>query len=240
MCNFALMNLLCNYKSETFEESDLGYYIIHNSFTELYSISYTGECSSHLVGQDLMIPKHYSEVVYKQKVSFMPFEFIETKIPGFKSNTKALVHEGIYITYLSESGNSFHLMQALFKKAQQMTSLHKNLVYFWLHEKTLVVLLFKDKQFYMGNLFEVENHAEVLYFVTASMQDAKFDTMPYYLVGDISEKDEQSLGNDFEKLSIHMDVYNRKMPYSSNGSLGASNFASSLMYLFSCALPEVF
>jgi hypothetical protein len=234
------MNLLCNYKSETFEESDLGYYIIHNSFTELYSISYTGECSSHLVGQDLMIPKHYSEVVYKQKVSFMPFEFIETKIPGFKSNTKALVHEGIYITYLSESGSSFHLMQALFKKAQQMTSLHKNLVYFWLHEKTLVVLLFKDKQFYMGNLFDVENHAEVLYFVTASMQDAKFDTMPYYLVADISERDEQSLGNDFEKLSIHMDVFNRKLPYAANRTSDVPNFASSLMYLFSCALPEVF
>lgn len=240
MCNFALMNLLWEYKAETYEDSDLGYYMIHNNLTELYSMSYTGECSSHLIGNDLEIPRHYTEVLYKEKVSFMPFEFIETKIPGFKSNTKALVTEGIYITYLSENGSSIHLMQALFKKAQQMISMHKNLVYFWLHEKTLVVLLFKDKQFYMGNLFEVENHPEVLYFVTACMQDAKFDSMPYYLVGDVSERDEQSLGNDFEKLSIHMDVFHRKMPYSVNRVNGVSHFASSLMYLTTCALPEVF
>lgn len=234
------MNLLCNYKSETFEESDLGYYVIHDNFIELYSISYTGECSSHVIGSDISIPSHYTEVLYKERVSFVPHEFIETKIPGFKSNTKALVSEGIFITYLSEKGESLHLLQSLFKKAQQMTTIHKNLVYFWLHEKTLVLLLFKDKQFYLGNLFEVENHAEVLYFVTACMQDAKFDSMPYYLVGDISERDEQSLGNDFEKLSIHMDVCHRKMPYSVNRANGVPNFASSLMYLTTCALPEVF
>ena len=112
--------MLCNYKSETFEESDLGYYVIHDNFTELYSISYTGECSSHLIGQDLSIPKHYSQVLFKEKVSFMPFEFIETRIPGFKSNTKALVYEGIYIAYLSENGKTSNFIWEIYLKLRIM------------------------------------------------------------------------------------------------------------------------
>ena len=232
------MNLLWQYKSETYQESDLGYYILHDNLIEIYSVDHTGVCSSHLIGEKLVIPRHYKEVIFEEKVWFTPLEFIESKLPGIHTNTRALIDEGIYISYQSDNGDAIHLIQPIFQKAFSMTSKHKNLVYFWNHGSTLMLLLFKEGQLHLGNVYQVGHHAESVYFVTAAMQDAKFDTMPFYLVCDADDRDSQILGSDFEKLGIHMDIFHNERPYSAKGNFPNMVFAGSLMYIFSCALPE--
>lgn len=234
------MNLLWEYKSESFQVSDLGYYILHDNLVELFSVDLAGKCSSHVIGNELVIPNHYKRVLYDEKVWFMPLEFIQTELPGLRVNVKALVDEGIYIAYQSDSGVSAHIVQPVYQKALQMIHRHKNLVYFWVHEHTLILLLFKEGHLFLGNVFEVQNHTEVVYFITATMQDAKFDTLPYYLVCDANEGDSQVLGGDFEKLGIHMDVFHNEKPYLVHGKLPDMVFANSLMYLISCALPEAY
>jgi len=234
------MNLLWEYKSESFQVSDLGYYILHDNLVELFSVDLAGKCSSHVIGSELDIPKHYKRVLFDEKAWFMPLEFIQTDLPGYRVNVKALVDEGIYVAYQSDSGVSAHLVQPVYQKALQMIHRHKNLVYFWVHEQTLILLLFKEGQLFLGNIFEVQNHTEVVYFITAAMQDAKFDSLPFYLVCDANERDSQVLGGDFEKLGIHMDVFHNEKPYLVTGKLPDMIFANSLMYLISCALPEAF
>jgi hypothetical protein len=128
----------------------------------------------------------------------------------------------------------------MFTKAKQISEIHKNLVYFWLHEGKLVVLAFKDKQFYMGNSYAVTNIAEVIYFVTAIMQEAKFDTMPYFLAADVSETKSDQLGIEFDRFGIDLQLVNSKMPYTSVSQIPDLHIATNLLILSSCALPEEF
>jgi hypothetical protein len=128
----------------------------------------------------------------------------------------------------------------MFTKVKQMSELHKNLVYFWLHEGKLVVLAFMDKQFYLGNSYDVMNIAEVIYFVTAIMQEAKFDTMPYYLAADVSETKADQLGLEFERFGIDLQLVNSKMPYVSINQIPDTHIATNLLIISSCALPEEF
>ncbi len=234
------MNLLWEYKSESYQVSDLGYYILHDNLVELFSVDLLGKCSSHLIGSEVVIPEHYKQVIYSEKAWFMPKEFIKTVLPGGELNVKALIDEGIYIAYNATNGVTVHILQPVYQKALQVLQKHKNLVYFWVHEQTLILLVFKEGQLFLGNIFEVQNHTEVVYFITATMQEAKFDALPYYLVCDANEHDSQVLGGDFEKLGIHMDIINSEKPYMVQGNMPDMVFANSLMYLFSCALPEVY
>ena len=213
------MNLLWEYKSESYQVSDLGYYILHDNLVELFSVDLMGKCSSHLIGSELVVPEHYKQVLFDEKVWFMPMEFIQTGLPGQKLNVKAMVDEGIFVAYEFNSGIAAHIVQPVYQKALQMIHKHKNLVYFWLHEHTLILLIFKEGQLFLGNIFEVQNHTEVVYFITATMQDAKFGSLPYYLVCDANERDLQVLGGDFEKLGIHMDIFHNEKPYLVQGNL---------------------
>lgn len=234
------MNLLWEYKSERYQESDLGYFILHDNLIELYSVDHTGTCSSHVIGRQIEVPQHYKEVIFEEKVWFMPLEFVDVKLVGLEANTRSLVDEGIYIAYESENGDAVHLIQPIYQKAVRMTKKHKNLVYVWYHGKTLILLIFKEGQLHLGNVFDVDGHVDAVYYITAAMQDAKFDVQSHYLVCDADEKDAQVLGNDFEKLGIHMDIFYNEKPYQKSSEFPNMVFASSLMYIFSCALPEAY
>jgi hypothetical protein len=92
----------------------------------------------------------------------------------------------------------------------------------------------------MGNSYDVMNVAEVIYFVTAIMQEAKFDTMPYFLAADISELKADQMGTEFEKFGIDLHLVNSRMPYTSVNQIPDTHIATNLLIISSCALPEEF
>lgn len=239
MCNFALMNRPWQYRSENFDEKDFGYYLKHGEVTHKITVSVEGEMTSHEIGSEVVIRDGDKEVVYENGISFYPAEFIGTKLPGVFLNTKVEVLDSVYLVYESNNVN-YHLAQSMLSKSKKMTDLHKNLVYFWYHGETIIALIFKDKEFYMGNSFRALNQAEVVYFVTAMMQDAKFDTVSYFLVGDIAESKADQLGSEFERLGIHMEFINSKLPYISRTEIPDQHIATNLLMISTCGLPEEF
>ena len=239
MCNFALMNQPWQYRSANYDEKNVGFYVNNHGEIHRITVDENGELTSHEVGKDIEIRTNDSEVDFTNGISFYPKEFIQTKIPGLTLNTRVYLSDSIYLVYNSE-GNNFHLAQSMFTKAKQMSELHKNLVYFWLHDGKLVVLAFKDKQFYLGNSYDATNIAEVIYFVTAIMQEAKFDTMPYFLAADVSETKADQLGIEFERFGIDLQLVNSKMPYTSANEIPEMHIATNLLIISSCALPEEF
>jgi hypothetical protein len=233
------MNQPWQYRSANYDENNIGFYINHHDEIHRITVGESGELTSHEIGKNLVIRATDREVDFKGSISFYPKEFIHTKIPGLTLNTKVSISDSIYLVYQSENHN-MHLCQAMFTKAKQMSELHKNLVYFWLYEGKLVVLAFKDKQFYIGNSYDATNIAEVIYFVTAIMQEAKFDTMPYFLAADISEMKADQMGTEFEKFGIDLQLVNSKMPYLSVKQIPDTHIATNLLIISSCALPEEF
>jgi hypothetical protein len=233
------MNQPWQYRSANYDEKNVGFYVSNHGEIHRITVGENGELTSHEIGKDLEIRANDREVDFTTGISFYPKEFIQTKIPGLTLNTRVYLSDSIYLVYNSE-GNNFHLAQSMFTKAKQMSELHKNLVYFWLHEGKIVVLAFKEKQFYMGNSYDVMNIAEVIYFVTAIMQEAKFDTMPYFLAADISELKADQMGTEFEKFGIDLQLVNSRMPYTSVKQIPDTHIATNLLIISSCALPEEF
>jgi len=233
------MNQPWQYHSANYDVRNVGFYVNNQGEIHRITVGENGELTSHEIGNDLEIRAKDKEVDFTGGVSFYPKEFIQTKITGLTLNTRVYLSDSIYLVYHSE-GHRFHLIQSMFTKAKQISEIHKNLVYFWLHEGKLVVLAFKDKQFYMGNSYAVTNIAEVIYFVTAIMQEAKFDTMPYFLAADVSETKADQLGIEFDRFGIDLQLVNSKMPYTSVSQIPDLHIATNLLILSSCALPEEF
>jgi len=195
-----------------------------------------GKVEYHVVDDKSKIVKGGQFAVLDNPIHIVPEPFLGAQPQGIKLNVKTELIPGVFLCY--EGKNRQHLFQGVFQKAIEISQQNASFTFVWHHEGVMYVICFKEKEFVFGNIFNVEDMAECIYFSLTAIQESTISNLDFEFLIDgdsnwIHGYSEQLLPMGLKPSPVqHMELYNGYYNSPQN------HIDSYLFQLVSCELPE--
>lgn len=223
------------YKSASFLESDMGFFVDFSG--EKFGIHFdvNGELSGYLSGNNSEHFNSLIEVTTTSKFALIPNEFVGVQMSELNLNLGCEFEGEKTFCFEGQSGQ-YHWMQALAKNAINVAEKQPNLVYVWLHQRELYLILIKNKSIYLANRYRVESHSEVLYFIAACIQDCKLGSFDFKIIADTSERELESLLYEGDRIGMEINGISHSIPQL-GPFLSQKHIVANLLLISRCELP---
>ncbi len=207
--------------------------LCHNNLLHQLGTDQDFEVTSHSVSEEVDLELNL--VKWQTPFYFIPEYFVSPSKEMFNFDNLYEVGNGINLCY--EGSGNYHLVLGMYRYAQRL-KLHKRLVYFWLHEQTLIVLVFEDHVLKFGNLFEVDGINEVMYFILSAANECGFHQNSFAIVGDGENQELSVIQMELQKLKLGLIYVEKSELYEGYFASPYQHFSFYLKSLLECALPE--
>lgn len=208
----------------------------HSGRVNQIGVNSIGKVGFHLIDEKNKLIKGGQFVVIDSPIHLVPEPFLGAQPTGIEINVKIEITPGVFLCY--EGKNRQHLFQGVFQKANQIAQQKSNIAFVWNHEDLIYIICFKEKKFVFGNIYNVQDMAECIYFSLSSIQDCGVYNVgfEFYIDGDsnwVHDFSEQLLPMGLKPTPVHhAELYNGYYNSPQN------HIDSYLFQLLSCELPE--
>ena len=227
------MNLKWEYKQLEFKSEKRTVSISHDTLLHQLGIDEDLEITTHII-RDLD-QTETNLVKWQTPFYFIPEYFVSPSNKTIQYDTIYDLGNGIQVCY--EGQGCYHLIIAIYKHAQGL-KFQKRMVYFWLHEQTLIVLVFEDSVLKFGNFFEVDGINEVMYFILSAANECGFNQNSFAIVGDGENHELSLIQVELQKLKLGLIFVEKNELYPGYFASPYQHFSFYLKTLMECALPE--
>jgi len=208
----------------------------HSGRVNQIGINSSGNVQYHIVDDKSKIIKGGQFVVIDSPIHIVPEPFLGAQPQGIELSVKTELIPGVFLCY--EGKNRQHLFQGVFQKAFQISQQNSSFAFVWHHEDVMYVICFNEKQLVFGNIFNVEDMAECIYFSLTAIQESGISNLDFefFIDGDstwVHDFSEQLMPMGIKPSPVHhTELYNGYYNSPQN------HIDTYLFQLISCELPE--